>query len=88
MILKASTLRKIRQQTDINDHGGALLTLAKALGCESLALQIAAINQRQEVLGHLPSHLASEREELAKQLMLEARRYLSEASYQALYDAF
>ena len=36
-VLKTSTLRKIQQQTDLNDHGGALLTAAKALHFDELA---------------------------------------------------
>lgn len=88
MILKASTLRKIRQQTDINDHGGALLTTAKGLGCDELATQIAEVNRRHLELGHLSPELSYQRERLYKQLMGEARRYLSEASYHALYSVF
>ena len=87
-VLKGSTLRKIQQQTNLNDHGGALLTAAKALHFDELADQIWAINQRHEEIGHLPPELHTQREELYNVLMCLARQYLSEASYQALYDTF
>ena len=87
-VLKASTLRKIALQTDLNDHGGALLTAAKALHFDDLADQIWAINQRHEEIGHLPPELHTQREELYNVLMCLARQHLSEASYQALYDTF
>lgn len=84
----AKTLRQVRELTATNDHGGALLTTAKALGCDDLVVHLEAIQRQRLHLGHLPQNLYDERHGIYKNLLAVAQDKLGEADYQRLYAAF
>lgn len=87
MPICTSVLRKIRKLTASNDHGGAYIEAAKALGSPDLADCFHRIRQEHLRLGELPAPLYDERRSFYTQLLALAKTQLGNAEYRSLYAA-
>lgn len=88
MEILAVTFKRIRQLTNNNDHGGALIEAANALGCKDIAESLEHIQRQHIRLGHLPADLYTRRYGLYQDILKFARRKLCEADFRKLYAAF
>ena len=81
------TIDAIARMTGHNDHNGALLTLAQALGAKQSYQLMEHIIAISDIMGHNP--LTSFRySAVYKPLMELAKRKLDPDSYQRIHDSF
>lgn len=79
--------RSVRTKVNQNDHGGAYLMIAEAIGDNELAQAFARINKEYMRTGHLPFELYEVRHMLYLQLMHKARKHFGEETFQRLHSA-
>ena len=88
MKISEEVLQEIAEQTDNNDHGGALLTAANALGLTFLAELLVSNNSAHERLGYLSPELCGRRDRIADAVFAFAKINLSAEDYDKLYHVF
>lgn len=72
---------ELKLLTNLNDHGGACLLIAKALGRDDLAERFHRINRQQLHLGHLTHELGFARDEACRVLRQHAKNSLCNTDY-------
>ena len=78
----------IDRLTDQNDHTGAAVMLAKAMGKKKLMEVAEAVDVIISFAGFLPRGLVEVQDGLRDRLLSEAERKLTPEEYQSLYMAF
>ena len=81
-------LSKIAGMTDVNDHNNALAHGAKLIGRPDIAAKAKAIDKEHMRLGHMPSHLSSQRSALHDDLAAHAKKVLSPEQAHALHMSY
>lgn len=80
-------IARIAELTQNNDHGAALVSAAQALRLKDLEQIAARIDSQTQLLGYLSTELQHRRRSAYEDLLFQARRCLTTATYQALYMA-
>lgn len=83
-----ATIREIRDCTQRNDHTEGYRLAAVALGLPECAEQFKTIALRMTAEGGLNGDLSFKRRNVYDQMMVRARRMLTPAEYQNLYQSF
>lgn len=81
-------VNKIARQTDINDHGGAILTGAELIGAKTIAERIKLVMKLHDIEGGLPKELSDYRYSLLKELRAEAAKKLDAVQLGHFESAF
>jgi hypothetical protein len=81
-------IAQIADMIDQNDHGGAVLTLAKALGETKIAKMMEHVIGIHHLMGSMPSELITFRNKLSEHLLAQAKKKLDADTYEKLYQAF
>lgn len=81
-------MNKIRELTDVNDHGSAYFLAAQMLGSNHLMGVFSKINEQHRRLGYLPPNLCDDRYAAYQELMSLAKRRMSAVEYSAFYKCF
>lgn len=81
-------IKDIQKKTDINDHTGAIVTLAKFLKDNKTVKLLDAITDIQKIEGHLPQQLLYYRNEITTNLLELAKNKYDSHTYMRISSAF
>lgn len=81
-------LAQIKKATSRNDHQGALILGAAALGATQLKKKLELVKQLHTLEGSMPSSLGAYRDQCYKDLLALAKQKLSAKDYDAFYGSF
>lgn len=84
----ARVVRTLEHMTDINDHGGALLFLAKQLNSSRHVSIMEGIMKIHQAEGSMPSELIKYRTSVMNELLKLAKRNYSKEDYALINGAF
>ena len=84
--LDTNTINLIAEATDCNDHTGAILFLADALGNERMVSELQWIDECHDFAGHMTQDLIDDRGAVSKIIMKEAQDTYT--NYNEIYAAF
>ena len=82
-----AAIAEMRELTAVNDHVGAYITGAEAIGAKVLLKKLESHEAKLLLAGELTEELAFERYELYNEFKEEAEARLDEETYERFYGA-
>jgi len=79
---------RVADMTDYNDHGGAVLEVAKYFKLKKYVKIMSLVNEIHDIEESMPSELGRYRSTLLDQLLEFAKKNLDQEEYDMLYQAF